>query len=833
MHKLIFLIYNEKTMKRRCAAWVLGLFLLGLISVTHGTPLLGSGGTIHYFDAPVDAVSLGVDSLEIDLRVRGRIDGEWTKPYSLEVETEFDPTLRETNLVLFPKPVDAIRVIGSSAYEVHPITVSQEPLKYQVAATSYVGKPRIFRRSDWGADDAFLFSGQTTTRSDEPRRRISTGPNEPSQRQIDCESDQRNYPNDFTVEQTVSSFGGQKLRWARRYSPKVKQIVVHHTAQEAQIDGRTGLEKMRALYEYHANNRGWGDVGYHYIIDDSGKIYEGRSGGDYVVGGHAYCNNVGTIGVAMMGNFEMEKPTNAQLKSLKWLLDHLSTKYKIHPEATIAHRGKRMPTIVGHNDLIPTICPGFYVSKTLDQIRKQVASKDFDGRIIFPTPIARTRSDRSEGRLEQRLRERGLTMQSIELQAVGGTTFTSRPGGTIRTTVQFNARKMYNGLERIASVQRSNSRIGIWQEAGTTAARVRKELIIPERLQPGESIQIPLRFQMPREPGTYTVDIGEITFVFTSEGRRTRQPRTGTTRQTFQSEDRVNVQTAGYRRAKAGNVSTAVRRRLGNTSSAATSKTIRIRLRYTSNDIRLNTSGNVYHLQKNGNSCDLRQNNRVIDSGTVRVNGGANGLVTISSWVTDFNIFRGVIECRVIDNELVLINELPLEDYMAGLGEEPDTEPYEKQKAFAVAARSYAAFYIEAQGNQRKFVGKPYDGNDSPANFQLYKGYVFEQKHPRWVRAVQETAHQILLKDGDIIKAAYYSSNDGRTRSPEENGWNGFPHAEVFASKPDPWCQGMEPRGHGVGMSGCGAEGQANEGRLYDEILAYYYTGAELAVFEK
>tara|TARA_Y100000310_G_scaffold179506_1_gene179448 strand:+ start:81 stop:632 length:552 start_codon:yes stop_codon:yes gene_type:complete len=176
--------------------------------------------------------------------------------------------------------------------------------------------------------------------------------------------------------------------------------------------------------------------------------------------------------------------------------------------------------------------------------------------------------------------------------------------------------------------------------------------------------------------------------------------------------------------------------------------------------------------------------------------------------------------------ELVLINELPLEDYMAGLAEEPDSELYEKQRAFAVAARSYAAHYMEEEN--RKFPGMPYDGSDTGKSFQEYGGYIFERNNPRWVRAVKDTEGLVLKQLNRIVKAAYFSSDDGRTRSPEENGWKNFPFASVFRSKPDPWCKGMALRGHGVGMSGCGANGQAEEGASAEEILRYYYPGTSL-----
>ena len=158
--------------------------------------------------------------------------------------------------------------------------------------------------------------------------------------------------------------------------------------------------------------------------------------------------------------------------------------------------------------------------------------------------------------------------------------------------------------------------------------------------------------------------------------------------------------------------------------------------------------------------------------------------------------------------------------------EEPDTEPYEKQRAFAIAARTYAAHYMG--DTYRKFPGKPYDGSDSPAIFQKYTGKAFEKNNPRWLDAVAATAHQVLTINDEIIRPPYFSSDDGRTRSPSEVGWKSFPFIDIFTSKPDPWCDGMENRGHGVGMSGCGAEGQANEGKTGEEILEYYYPGTTL-----
>lgn len=57
---------------------------------------------------------------------------------------------------------------------------------------------------------------------------------------------------------------------------------------------------IRGVYRYHAVSRGWGDIGYNYIVGQNGRIYEGRAGGDYVAGAHALYNNKNSIGISVL-----------------------------------------------------------------------------------------------------------------------------------------------------------------------------------------------------------------------------------------------------------------------------------------------------------------------------------------------------------------------------------------------------------------------------------------------------------------------------------------------------------------------------------------------------
>lgn len=682
------------------------------------------------FDEPIDALSVRLPEHEANVAIM--LDDGW---HHFSAENEFDPMLRESDLVMFGAPVTSVVLKGATQdITLHPIRVSHEPATYELAATTFYKAPRILSRRDWGADESFLYRGPEIVKSDEPTQSdtTTTAPNYTGGTRVDdCNSAQKNFPNDFKTSKTIThDSNGERLRWARRYSPDVKLLVVHHTAQKVSGDTRPAVERVRALYDFHANNRGWGDIGYHYLIDEDGGIYEGRSGGDNVVGGHVYCGNVGTVGIALLGNFETEQPSQQQVQSLQWLLDNLANKYHIDLDRNVTFKGKTMSPILRHKDLISTECPGYYMSNAIAQVRNNVRTGNLLANVTFPQMVTATRKSNVQARLSSRLQEAGQQLSRSFYRAKRLTRTAQRvnPNETRLKALQQQLDDSGNNIQRVR------------------AARQARLLSRSRPLTPDPSPSTP---------------------VPTGRGEN-------------------------------------IRIRLSYTGSVAT--------------ITGNSIGTV-RLGKEGNAC-------VSDTGETnpRLNGG---ILTVSSWDTPNNRFRGTIECRVIDHQLVLINELPLEQYMAGLAEEPDTEPFEKQKAFAVAARSYAAHYMQP-GNV-KFPGMPYHGSDSPAQFQKYGGVTFEGKNPHWLQAVEATSSAVLMKDGDILKAAYYSSNDGRTRSPAENGWQNFPHAEVFNSKPDPWCKGFTLRGHGVGMSGCGAKGQAEEGKTFSDILKYYYPGTTVA----
>lgn len=105
-----------------------------------------------------------------------------------------------------------------------------------------------------------------------------------------------------------------RLVWVSTYHP-VYRIVVHHTAGTNYPSDPAAT--VRSIYIYHTYSRGWGDIGYNYLIDHLGNIYEGKSGGEEVYGYHAYTEaNAMSVGISLLGNFTSVYPTSAAQNSL-------------------------------------------------------------------------------------------------------------------------------------------------------------------------------------------------------------------------------------------------------------------------------------------------------------------------------------------------------------------------------------------------------------------------------------------------------------------------------------------------------------------------------------
>ncbi len=161
---------------------------------------------------------------------------------------------------------------------------------------------------------------------------------------------------------TRSEWGSPEPNSSDRWTPEYRQLehaIVHHTAVATAGDSAASV---RAIWHYHANSNGWGDIGYNYLVDMNGNIFQGRYyDQDYaeknsvdVVGGHALSYNYGSTGIAALGDFTNSQPSNAMLNSISTMAAFKLYRYGVEPSGW---RGG-YPVIVGHRDVMQTSCPG-------------------------------------------------------------------------------------------------------------------------------------------------------------------------------------------------------------------------------------------------------------------------------------------------------------------------------------------------------------------------------------------------------------------------------------------------------------------------------------------
>lgn len=187
-------------------------------------------------------------------------------------------------------------------------------------------------------------------------------------------------------------------------------LTVHHTAGS---NDRTQdyAATVRAVYSYHVQSNGWSDLGYQYLIDGHGVVYEGRNAGhastscltaggdgsdfahetgtdDVVNGAHVGGFNAGNVGVALMGCYERGSgctgditPPAAAVDGLEDLLASLAARHQLDPQGRVAYVNpitgdtKDVATISGHRDWVATACPGRNLYAELPTIRAAVAEK--------------------------------------------------------------------------------------------------------------------------------------------------------------------------------------------------------------------------------------------------------------------------------------------------------------------------------------------------------------------------------------------------------------------------------------------------------------------------
>ena len=172
------------------------------------------------------------------------------------------------------------------------------------------------------------------------------------------------------------------------YAERLQLALVHHSAGERPASPAESAAIVAGIQRFHIKVNGWNDIGYNFLVDPFGQIFEGRGGGvdANVVGAHARGFNRGAVGVALMGDYHTGgTPTPEALAALAtllaWRLDvaHLdpatlrgiiSGGSGLHPPETVV----TLRSVAGHRDTDFTACPGDHLFPHLDGVATTAAA---------------------------------------------------------------------------------------------------------------------------------------------------------------------------------------------------------------------------------------------------------------------------------------------------------------------------------------------------------------------------------------------------------------------------------------------------------------------------
>jgi hypothetical protein len=172
------------------------------------------------------------------------------------------------------------------------------------------------------------------------------------------------------------------------YDDKVVAVFIHHTDTPNSYDCADTPSIIRGIYGDQADGRAWDDIGYNFLVDRCGTIYEGRSGGidRPVTGAHTQGFNHRTAGIAAIGTFGAgvkvpQAVTDSIAALVAWKLGLSDTDPRGMTRLVSSNSASRfkagttaeIPVVAGHNEGYRTSCPGAALTAMLPAIRGRAA----------------------------------------------------------------------------------------------------------------------------------------------------------------------------------------------------------------------------------------------------------------------------------------------------------------------------------------------------------------------------------------------------------------------------------------------------------------------------
>ena len=595
----------------------------------------------------------------------------------------------------------------------------------------------------------------------------------------------KNYPNEWKYEGSRTMSWSFYLLYPEYFNYHKNKIVIHHTAMD--YDSNWTAEDVKShlqkIYKYHTIDRNFWDIWYNFLIDQLWNIYEWRAWWEWSVWMHASSNNVSSIWIALLWNFENDTPTIEQLSALVNLTTALARFYNIDPYGkthTFTLNTTQEPyvtaeenfNIMWHKDIKATACPGKNLDIFLPKIREEVAFR-LNNWIVWDVPLPsswlkdiKTTNETRNSQIrssETTKAQKQLTNNSITSVRTNNWNNSSSFSERFILLKSENPNLLYEAAEEAKNHYN-------WKltKATNSISKIYKKYSVDDVRKLITSNISVLLYELTTKYDSFVIKCDWIC--------------------------KFNVDWINY-----------------NWTWAT--------LTFLSNKIHISSDRNL-----SANSIAVKSS---IEGGVVEI---SNYQRKSYIWIP-WNIFKWELRFEKWlyptknweqKSDFIVINTLPFEEYMKWIVETNDTESLEKNKIMSLISKNYALFYLNKENIHPNITQQAnYSAIDDPDFFQKYVWAWLEKTLTKRYQALEVTKNQIVMYEWYLPILPYFNCSAWFTLSAKEKRWwNDTPYLQSLldfdACNDFAW--------HWVWLSWKWAERLAKKWMNYNDILQYYYS---------
>ncbi len=630
-----------------------------------------------------------------------------------------------------------------------------------------------------------------------------------------------NNPDSITTDETIHKYNWNDLWRPNSFKHDKQSIIIHHTSND--LKKFSNIEEVKSfvrnIYASHAKTRWWWDIWYNFVIGPFWNIYEWRSWWGWSVWAHSSWNNVNSIWIGLIWDFNIQNPTKEQITALVDLLVAISQKYDINPTKKTLHNQLYWDepyilnefdySIIWHRDVWNTSCPGANFYPHLSTIRKVVANE------MNKFELASSVEDEIENIQYTSTKEK-KSIDSKDTKYV--------QDDYISLTLDVQQDDLISCKTDKPNIKTKNCELQDW-----------KLLFDVHYNKPSASGDHTIRFETEKYIIKYN-----LRFLWQKDLDNLLQKKKDNH---ISKHWKTNISNYQPKIQKQVDISSA-KQYLNKNVKVLLYELTQNHQKY---DIKCTNTCNLYidwmsfenkeniKVQKNGSLLNLQIDWDSYNSSFLDVinknwkivfeNYDRTSYAGIPWNGFEWNIHIKKDEIKPLNQpqtyDWVVVNDLPFYNYMKWVVETNDLEHIQKNKIMALISKNYMLFYFDKWNEHPSIpASASYNAVDDARIFQKYAWAWVQKTINKWYDALEKTWDEIVIFDDYIPILPYFNCSPGFTWDAKERFW--WTDTDYLQSRLD-FVQCDDFNWHGVWLSGRWAEYLGRNWINYKQILKYYY----------